>query len=335
MAKKRLGSHAPPYSVSTWWVASLLIHLVKALPLLKAAYDKGMTTFDTANVYSNGRSEEILGKAIKKYEMPRHKLVIMTKCFMAVAEDPEGRYFLEKEAFHASKDYQNNFGLSRAAIFNQVEASLKRLDTPYIDLLQIHRFDETVPIEETMEALHDLVKSGKVRYIGASSMWAYQFAQMQFAAEKNGWTKFVSMQNHYNLVYREEEREMIRFCDATGVGLVPWSPLCRGHLARPPSQFGNTARSGGEKQSSPGSHGTVEPDLTIIKRVVEIADKKEWPMAHVALAWINKRVTSPIIGFSTVERIDQAVSARGKSLGEGEEKYLEELYQPKAISGHY
>lgn len=316
-------------------MASLLIHLVKALPLLKAAYDKGMTTFDTANVYSNGRSEEILGKAIKKYEMPRHKLVIMTKCFMAVAEDPEGRYFFQKEAFHASKDYQNNFGLSRAAIFNQVEASLKRLDTPYIDLLQIHRFDETVPIEETMEALHDLVRSGKVRYIGASSMWAYQFAQMQFAAEKNGWTKFVSMQNHYNLVYREEEREMIRFCNATGVGLVPWSPLCRGHLARPPSQFGNTARSGGEKESSPGSHGTVEPDLTIIKRVVEIADKKEWPMAHVALAWINKRVTSPIIGFSTVERIDQAVSARGKSLSEEEEKYLEELYQPKAISGHY
>ncbi|KAF3767291.1 Aldo/keto reductase [Cryphonectria parasitica EP155] len=306
----------------------------EALPLLKAAYDKGLTTWDTANVYSNGVSEEIIGKAIKKYELPRHKLVIMTKCYGAVSEDPEGRYVVQRDSFQLSKDYQNHFGLGRLAIFNQVEASLKRLDTPYIDLLQIHRFDDTIPIEETMEALHDLVRSGKVRYIGASSMWAFQFAQMQFTAEKNGWTKFISMQNHYNLLYREEEREMNRFCNATGVGLIPWAPLCRGHLARPPSEFGSTPRSEGEKQSSPGSHGTVEPDLTIIKRVIEIADKKGWPMAHVALAWINKRVASPIIGFSKVERIDQAVSARGKVLTEEEEKYLEELYEPKKIQGH-
>lgn len=329
---------------------------------MKAAYDQGLNTWDTANVYSNGLSEIVVGKALKKYQIPRHKVVILTKCFHAVSEDPAGIYYFNRSAFQASKDYQNNFGLGRAAIYNQVEASLERLGTGYIDLLQIHRFDENVPIEETsmlhhhptplfdapgegggdgllltaptVKALHDLVQSGKVRYIGASSMWAHQFAQMQFVAEKNGWTKFVSMQNYYNLLYREEEREMNRFCDKTGVGLIPWAPLCRGHLARPPSAYGSTDRSKEEKEARPGSHGTVEPDLTIIKRVVEIAEKRDWPMAHVALAWINKRVTSPIVGFSKEERIDQAVSARGKVLTEEEEKYLEELYQPKAVAGH-
>ena len=285
-------------------------------------------------MYSNGKSEEIVGKAIKKYDIPREKVVIMTKCHWAVGEEPETRHIMYKDAIEVSKDYQNMFGLSRAAIFNQVEASLKRLDTPYIDLLQIHRFDKVTPIEETMKALHDLVQSGKVRYIGASSMWATQFAQLQFCAERNGWTKFVSMQNHYNLLYREEEREMNRFCNDTGVGLIPWAPLCRGHLARPPTDFGSTARSKQEKEGSPGSHGTVEPDITIIKRVVELAEKHDWPMAHVALAWINKRVASPIIGFSSVQRIDEAIAAKGKELTPEEEKYLEELYQPKAIAGH-
>jgi aryl-alcohol dehydrogenase-like predicted oxidoreductase len=203
----------------------------------------------------------------------------MSKCNFAVGEEPELRAFFFKPELSASKDYVNNMGLSRTAIFNQVEASLKRLDTPYLDLLQIHRFDHDTPIEETMKALHDLVQSGKVRYIGASSMWATQFARMQFCAERNGWTKFVSMQNQYNLLYREEEREMNRFCNDTGVGLIPWAPLCRGHLARRPEQFGTTARSKGEKDGQPGSHGTVEPDLTIIKRAVEIAEKHEWPVS--------------------------------------------------------
>lgn len=302
----------------------------EALPLLKKAYDEGLNTWDTANVYSNGVSEEIIGKALKKYDIPRQKIVILSKCYGAVAEDPEGRYAFQRDAFQASKDYQNLYGLGRAAIFNQVEASLKRLDTPYLDLLQIHRFDNTVPIEETMKALHDLVQSGKVRYIGASSMWAYQFAQLQFCAEKNGWTKFVSMQNHYNLLYREEEREMNKFCDDTGVGLIPWAPLCRGHLARKPDEFGSTARSKGEKANSE----IPETDLAIIKRVIETAEKKDWPMAHVALAWINAKVTSPIIGFSKADRIDQAVTAKGKVLTEEEVKYLEELYEPKKISGH-
>ncbi|KAF5024379.1 hypothetical protein F66182_3566 [Fusarium sp. NRRL 66182] len=291
----------------------------EALELLKAAYDRGLNTWDTANVYSNGVSEEIVGKALNKYNIPRHKVLILTKCRWAVGEEP------------ASKDYQNQYGLSRAAIFNQVEASLKRLDTDYIDLLQIHRYDEDTPLEETMKALHDLVQSGKVRYIGASSMWATQFARMQFVAEKNGWTQFVSMQNHYNLLYREEEREMIRYCNDTGVGVIPWAPLCRGHLARPPAQFGATDRSKGEKEA----FGELsEVDQNIIGRVVEVADKHGWPMAHVALAWISQRVASPIIGFSSVERIEQAVSARGKELTAEEVKYLEELYQAKSISGH-
>jgi aryl-alcohol dehydrogenase-like predicted oxidoreductase len=175
----------------------------------------------TANVYSNGVSEEIIGKAIKKYDLPRHKLVILTKCYGYTGEDPGLRTIQYGAELPQLRDYTNQGGLSRQAIFNQVNASLKRLDTDYIDLLQIHRFDHNTPIEETMEALHDLVKSGKVHYIGASSMWAVQFARMQFAAEKNGWTKFISMQNHYNLLYREEEREMNRFCNDTGVGLIP------------------------------------------------------------------------------------------------------------------
>ncbi|KAM5384609.1 hypothetical protein ACJZ2D_001354 [Fusarium nematophilum] len=250
----------------------------KALPLLKAAYDQGLNTWDTANTYSNGVSEEIIGKAIKHYEIPREKLVILTKCSFAVGESPQEQHYVFPAAIDASKDYQNQFGLSRTAIFNQVEASLARLGTSYIDLLQIHRLDPAVPMEETMKALHDLVQSGKVRYIGASSMWATQFARLQFCAERNGWTKFISMQNQYNLLYREEEREMNRFCNDTG--------------------------------------------------------KREWPMAHIALAWINKRVTSPIVGCSSIKRIDEAVGSVGKVLTGEEEQYLEELYQPRPVWGH-
>ncbi|KAH7227427.1 NADP-dependent oxidoreductase domain-containing protein [Fusarium oxysporum] len=303
----------------------------KALDLLKAAYDRGLNTWDTANTYSNGASEEIVGKALKKFNIPRHKVVILSKCRWGVGEEPGARHINFKDEFAISKDYQNQYGLSRAAIFNQVNASLARLDTDYIDLLQIHRFDDDTPLEETMKALHDLVQSGKVRYIGASSMWATQFARMQFVAEKNGWTKFISMQNHYNLLYREEEREMIRFCNDTGVGIIPWAPLCRGHLARPPAQFGATERSKEEKE---GSGELSEVDQRIIGRVVEVAEKYDWPMAHVALAWINQRITSPIIGFSSVERIEQAIGARGKKLSDEEVKYLEELYQAKPIAGH-
>ncbi|KAK5168365.1 uncharacterized protein LTR77_006935 [Saxophila tyrrhenica] len=306
----------------------------EAFPLLKAAYDKGLNTWDTANVYSNGISEEIIGKAVKHYELPRNKLVILSKCYGYVGETPDVRGIMYGQKIAESKDYVNRGGLSRNAIFEAVEASLKRLDMDYLDLLQIHRFDPYTPQEETMEALHDLVKMGKVRYIGASSMWAYQFAMYQFVAEKNGWTKFVSMQNHYNLLYREEEREMNAFCDKTGVGLIPWAPLCRGHLARPPTEFGNTVRSEGEKKSTMFSTGQTESDQTVVKRVQEIAEKRGWKMSHVALAWINKRVASPIIGFSSVARMDEALDARGKVLTEEEEKYLEEPYVTRAVQGH-
>jgi aryl-alcohol dehydrogenase-like predicted oxidoreductase len=185
-----------------------------------------------------------------------------------------------------------------------------------------------------MSALHDLVKMGKVNYIGASSMWTYQFAMMQFCAEKNNWTKFVSMQNHYNLLYREEEREMNKYCNATGVGLIPWAPLCRGHLARPPSAKGSTTRSAGEQKNAIFTTGTRESDIETIRRVQKIAEKHGWKMSTVALAWINKRVTSPIIGFSTPERIDEALECRGKTLSEEEEKYLEELYVTQPVQGH-
>ena len=195
----------------------------QAMPILKGAFDRGLNTWDTANIYSNGESERIIGKAIKKYNMPRQKLIILSKCYGAVGEEPNVRSLgWEKEIFQ-SKDYVNLYGLSRTAIVSSVEASLERLQTSYLDLLQIHRFDPLVPIEETMSTLHDLVKAGKVRYLGASSMWTYQFAMMQSCAERNGWTKFISMQNHYNLLYREEEREMIRYCNETGVGLIPVS----------------------------------------------------------------------------------------------------------------
>jgi len=321
-------------------------------------------------------SEEIIGKAIKKYNLPRHKLVILSKCNGTVGEE-HGIMAIPRAELAKSKDYINQAGsswwwslnkrvsleghmadwmiwagLSRQAIFSAVDASLRRLQTDYLDLLQIHRFDASVPIEETMEALHDLVKNGKVRYLGASSMWTYQFAMMQFTAEKRSWTKFVSMQNHYNLLYREEEREMNKFCHETGVGLIPaweiititgekqligdtqWGPLCRGHLARPPTEFGNTTRSAGEKQMTFLTTSQDKVDQKIIGRVQELAEKKGWKMSHVALAWINKRITSPIIGFSSVERMDEALDARGKTLTEDEEKYLEQLYQTKAIQGH-
>ncbi|KAK2760931.1 hypothetical protein FQN54_002173 [Arachnomyces sp. PD_36] len=340
---------AMSFGSSDW--ADWVINEEKALPLLKAAYDKGINTWDTANMYSNGVSEEIIGKAIKKYNIPRHKIFVLTKCYVLVGDPEHENQFLGNftKELSQSKDYVNQHGqfrsfnlmqaekkrmanydpgLSRQAIFSAVDASLKRMDLDYIDLLQIHRFDSTVPIEETMEALHDLVKSGKVRYIGASSMWAYQFAMMQACAEKHGWTKFISMQNHYSLMYREEEREMNKYCKETGVGIIPWGPLYAGTLARPASEHGKTVRSGGS--------GKVldEADTAILNRVEELANKKGWKMSQVALAWISENVSSPIIGFSSIERIDEALDVKGKTLTEEERKYLEEPYKPKAIIGH-
>ncbi|KAI0481880.1 putative aryl-alcohol protein [Xylaria cf. heliscus] len=297
----------------------------QALLLLKHAYDSGVNTWDTANAYSQGASEGLIGRALREHGIPRHKVVLLTKVFWAVGEAPDVRHWDVAERIGAAKDYVNQSGLSRAAIFNAVDASLARLGTSYVDLLQVHRFDYETPLEETMRALHDLVCAGKVRYIGASSMWAVQFAQMQFVAEKNGWTKFVSMQNHYNLLYREEEREMNRFCAMTGVGLIPWAPLAQGRLARP--------------SSSPLSSRDVAPaprraDLAIVNRVREVAERHGWTMSQVALAWLAARVTSPVVGVSTPDRLDEVVLVRGKTLARAEERYLEEPYLPREISGH-
>ncbi|KAI0406653.1 Aldo/keto reductase [Xylaria palmicola] len=296
----------------------------EALSLLKHAYDSGLNTWDTAN-------------ALRKFAIPRHKVVILTKCFWAVGEAPDVHHWDAPDQIAGARDYVNQCGLSRAAIFHAVEASLARLGTAYVDLLQVHRFDRDTPVEETMRALHDLVRMGKVRYLGASSMWAVQFAQMQFVAEKNGWTKFISMQNHYNLLYREEEREMNRFCADTGVGLIPWAPLAQGRLARDPNEAGRTPRSaavlavagaGGDAFALRGA------DLAIAERVRAVAAARGWPMSHVALAWLCRRVASPVVGVATAARLDEAMAVRGKVLTEAEEKRLEEPYLPKEVSGH-
>jgi aryl-alcohol dehydrogenase-like predicted oxidoreductase len=211
------------------------------------------------------------------------------------------------------------------------------LGTDYIDVLQIHRSDDKVPYEETMRALDDLVRDGKVRYLGASSMWTHQFARMQFCAQINGWTQFICMQNHYNLLYREEEREMNRFCNETGVAIIPWAPFCRGHLVRrlEDSKKGVTGRSKDEVENGSRYIAILEdPDHKIIQRVEELADIKGWTMADVNMAWLSKRVISPVITMTTEKMMDEAIGARGKTLMPEEEKYLEELYKPRAVSGH-
>ncbi|TVY15070.1 Aldo-keto reductase dtxS3 [Lachnellula arida] len=303
----------------------------EGLQVLKMAWDRGLTTWDTANVYSSGVNEEIVGKAIKKFNIPREKITLLAKIRGTVPEEPGVFNWMFEEQMAKSKDYVNKGGLSRGAIFKAVNASLKRLGTDYIDLLQIHRYDPSVPPAETMKALHDLVESGKVHYIGASSMWTYQFASLQFTAEKHGWTKFVSMQNRYNLLYREEEREMMRFCKETGVGVIPWGPLANGLLAKP---FGEeSARSA---QSIMMSGGTTEADRAINGRVREVAEKKGWKMSQVAMAWVKGRGAIPIVGLSStsVERLDDTCKLRDLELSEDDMKYLEEPYVPKPVAGH-
>lgn len=313
-----------PWILSEW----------QANPILKAAFDRGLNTWDTANMYSNGISEEIIGRFIQGYCIPRHKLVLLTKCYGVVGEEPGLQNFLLNKELQNSKDYVNQPGLSRKAIFEAVNGSLKRLGTDYIDLFQIHRFDYNTPIAETMEALHDIVKSGKVRYIGASSMYATQFARMQAVAEINGWTKFISMQNHYSLLYREEEREMNRYCNDTGVGLIPWSPLARGNLARPLSESGNTDRARHSSQTKLMNFEFTDADKKIITEVENIASAKGWTMSQVSLAWIKKRVSSPIVGISSIEKMDEILGIKGKELSDEDEKTLEDPYVPKNIIGH-
>ncbi|TDL18369.1 Aldo/keto reductase [Rickenella mellea] len=308
---------------------SWVINEDKALPLLKAAWDRGVSTIDTANVYSNGDSERIIGKFIKQYNIPRRKLLILTKCNGLVHDEPGVRTILQP-GLKDTRDYVNQSGLSRNAILNAVDASLERLGTDYIDLLQIHRYDFNTPPEETMKALHDLVQSGKVRYIGASSMRAWQFAGLNHIAEINGWTKFISMQNEYSLLYREEEREMNAYCNHHGIGLIPWGPLHAGDLARP---FGSSTTRSEAAKGGPFERNYSEADQEIINRTEELSKKKGWTIGQVALAWINTKVSSPIVGVNSPERLEEAIIT-GKTLSDEEIKYLEEPYKPKAVRGH-
>uniref|UniRef100_A0A060TAR8 ARAD1B09262p n=1 Tax=Blastobotrys adeninivorans TaxID=409370 RepID=A0A060TAR8_BLAAD len=296
--------------------------------ILKHAYDNGIRTWDTANMYSNGESERLIGKFLKEYNIPRSSVVILSKGFFPTDDDER----LINDKFK----YTNRHGLSRKHLFDAVEASVQRLGT-YIDVYQIHRLDPETPKEEIMEALHDIVKSGKVRYIGASSMRATEFAQLQFISEKHGWTKFISMQNYHNLIYREEEREMIPFCKETGVGLIPWSPIARGVLARPSAQRTASDRVKSDEFLYSNNNGmdigTTDAGKTIVDRVEEVAKKRGTSMAIVAIAWSLSKGMVPIVGFSGTHRIDDAIKAVQFKLTEQESAYLEEPYQPLPIQG--
>ncbi|MEM8530403.1 MAG: aldo/keto reductase [Chloroflexota bacterium] len=286
-------------------------------PFVKRALELGINFFDTSNMYSNGVSEEILGRAIRDFAC-RDDVVLATKVYFPTGEGP------------------NNRGLSRKHILTAVDDSLRRLGTDYIDLYQIHRLDHETPIEETLETLHDLVRVGKVRYIGASSMFAWQFARALYLADRYGWTRFVSMQNHYNLIYREEEREMIPLCQAEGVGLIPWSPLARGFLAgnRQRGAQGETSRA----KSDDIAHRmyTLESDTTVAEHVSEVAQTRGVPPAQVALAWLLHKpgVVAPIIGASKMSHLEQAVAAVDVELDTEAIINLEEPYQPHSILGH-
>jgi 1-deoxyxylulose-5-phosphate synthase len=282
-----------------------------ALPFFRQALDAGINFFDTANVYSAGSSEEITGKALLSMA-PREELVIATKVHGRMGPGPNGQ------------------GLSRKAILNEIDNSLRRLGTDYVDLYQIHRWDYHTPIEETLEALHDVVKSGKARYIGASSMHAWQFAQALYAADLNGWTRFVSMQNYYNLVYREEERDMLPLCRDQGVSSIPWSPLARGRLTRPWAE--QTARS---ERDEFGRSLSVSEDEAIVNVVLQIAAKRGVTPAQVALAWLLSKpvVASPIVGATKAQHLDDAVAALELHLEEDEIALLEKDYRPHAIVG--
>ncbi|KAH9210174.1 oxidoreductase [Leptodontidium sp. 2 PMI_412] len=306
---------SPTWSGSPWVLDSST-----ALPLLKAAYDAGINTWDTANTYSNGESETIIGAALKEYAIPRSRVVIMTKVYYPVMEGTDER------PYPAINDGQlvNQMGLSRKHIFDAVEGSLRRLGCEYIDVLQVHRLDRETSPEEIMRALHDLVVLGKVRYLGASSMKTWEFARLQYTARMRGWTEFVSMQGLYNLLYREEEREMIPFCEAEGVGLVPWSPLARGLLCRPVDvESERSVMDGKSKRWFQGRR-----DKEIIAVVERIAQRKSVSMSAVATAWILAKGCAPILGLGSRERIEGVGEAFEVVFTGDEMIELEELYEP-------
>ncbi|MDD2819394.1 MAG: aldo/keto reductase [Candidatus Nanopelagicales bacterium] len=279
--------------------------------IIKSALEEGINFFDTANVYSAGSSEEILGNALNDFA-DRDEVVIATKLNGAMRKDA------------------NAAGLSRKAVMTEIDHSLRRLGTDYVDLYQIHRFDRRTPVEETMEALHDVVKAGKVRYIGASSMYAWQFSKMQYTAELNGWSKFISMQDHYNLLHREEEREMLPLCVDQGVGVIPWSPLARGRLTRPWDTV--SARSETDEFGQSLYH---DSDKAIVEQVEAVAHRHGVPAAQVALAWVLAKpgITSPIVGVTKPHHLSDAVAALDVKLTEDDMAALEEPYTPRAIAG--
>jgi aryl-alcohol dehydrogenase-like predicted oxidoreductase len=286
-------------------------------PFIRRAIEAGINFFDTADMYSVGVSEEILGRALKDFGPPRDRVVIATKVFNAMGDDP------------------NQQGLSRKHIRHALEDSLRRLGTDYVDLYQIHRFDPLTPIEETMEALNDLVRAGKVLHLGASSMFAWQFAKMQGVADARGWTPFVTMQNHYNLLYREEEREMVPLCLDRSVGLIPWSPLARGMLARPLDAATVRAKTDEYARNIYGAE-LSDGDKAIHAAVTEIAKSRGVPPAQVALAWVCQKpgVVAPIVGASKPKHLDDAIAALTLNLSAAEMKALEAPYVPHPIAGH-
>jgi len=287
-------------------------------PIILHAVESGITFFDTANSYSDGSGEEILGRALKDYAR-RDEIVIATKVFHnnRTGHDRQGR---------------NLTGLSRKAIMTEIDHSLRRLDVDYVDLYQIHRWDPHTPIEETLEALYDIVKAGKARYIGASSMFAWQFAKALFTADNHGWTRFVSMQDHYNLLHREEEREMHPLCPDQGIAVIPWSPLARGRLARDPAT--SSVRSGSD-QVSPTLY--APDDDRIVSRVVQIAGTHGLPPAQVALAWVlgKPAVTAPLVGATRIGHLDDAVAALDVALDPQDIASLEEDYSPRRVVGFH
>ena len=292
-------------------------------PFIRRALESGVNFFDTADMYSRGVSEEILGRAVRDFAA-RDQVVIATKAFFPMGDGP------------------NDDGLSRKHLFDAIDASLRRLGTDHVDLYQIHRFDPHTPIEETLEALDDIVRAGKARYIGASSMYAWQFARMLHVSDTHGWARFVSMQNHYNLVYREEEREMLPLCRAEGIGVIPWSPLARGFLA------GNRTRTVAGDERPAGetlrartdeyAHGLyyADADFKVVERATELARRRGVTPAQIALAWILRQpgVTAPIIGTTKLAQLDAAVAALDITLDDGECRLLEAPYVPHPVLGH-
>jgi 1-deoxyxylulose-5-phosphate synthase len=303
------------FGTSAWrpWV----LDEADSRPFLKRAIERGINFFDTADMYSRGVSEEVVGRALKEYA-PRDQVVIATKAFYPMGDGPNDR------------------GLSRRHLFDAIDASLRRLGVDYVDLYQIHRFDPDTPIEETLEALHDIVRAGKARYIGASSMYAWQFAKMLYVADAHGWTRFVSMQNHYNLVYREEEREMLPLCREEGIGIIPWSPLARGFLAgnRRKADRGGTTRA----KSDDFAHTLYysDADFVVADRVSDLAARRGVKPIQVALAWLLAQpgVTAPIVGASKLAQLDELVDALSVELSAEERAFVEEPYEPHRVLGH-